>query len=116
METMTPEQMEKLKQMMSSDVMILPSNISPEYGYDFAHGYATALLKVLETFDTIQPDLKVHKRRQNYKTYRSIVNCILQNQVALRENPDAYIRCSNEAEGGFELWHNGGRVDLGSGD
>lgn len=70
----------------------------------YVQGYTAALLDVLEVFDDIQSDLKEHKRKQNYKTYKAIVETILSNRAILREDPNAFIRCNNNAENGFELW------------
>lgn len=99
------------------DAQLLPTNIhqsiDPVYGYDYSYGYTMALLKVLETFDIIQPDLKEHKRKQNYKTYRAIVDFILKNREALNEDPGAIIRCSDDADGGFELRASGRKEGLG---
>lgn len=73
----------------------------------YVQGYTAALLDVLKVFDYIQSDLKGHKRKQNYKTYKSIVETILLNRAILREDPNAFIRCNNNAENGFELWFDG---------
>lgn len=75
------------------------------FGYQYVQGYTAALQDVLATFDDIQDDLKRHKRKQTYKTYRAIVQSMLDNRVALREDPDAFIRCNDAVEGGFELWN-----------
>lgn len=72
----------------------------------YIQGYTAALLDVLDVFAYIQEDLKLHKRRQSAKTYQAIVQCMLQNRAALREDPDTFIRCNDNIEGGFELWGN----------
>lgn len=74
------------------------------FDFLYVQGYTAALLDVLRVFDCIQLDLKIHKRKQNYKTYKGIVEAILSNRTILRENPDAFIRCNDNAENGFELW------------
>ena len=70
----------------------------------YIQGYTAALLDVLDVFEYVQDDLKLHKRRQNDKTYKAIVKCMLENRAALRENPDCFIRCNDKVDGGFELW------------
>lgn len=70
----------------------------------YVQGYTAALLDVLKVFDYIQLDLKKHKKKQNYKTYKAIVETILSNRAILREDPTAFIRCNNNIENGFELW------------
>lgn len=70
----------------------------------YVQGYTAALMDVIKTFDLIQYDLKSHKRRQNYRTYREIVTCMLENRAMLRETADSFIRCNDKVAGGFELW------------
>lgn len=70
----------------------------------YIQGYTAALLDVLEVFNYIQSDLKKHKIKQNYETYKAIVETILSNRAILREDPNAFIRCNNNAENRFELW------------
>lgn len=76
------------------------------FDFTYVQGYTAALLDVLDVFAYIQDDLKLHKRRQSAQTYKAIVQCILQNRAALRENPDTFIRCNDNIDGGFELWEN----------
>ena len=77
------------------------------FDFLYVQGYTAALQDVLKTFINIQWDLKMHKRKHNYKTYRAIVETMLENRTELRENPDAFIRCNDAAPNGFELWYNG---------
>lgn len=72
------------------------------FGIEYAQGYTAALQDVLRTLDRITPDLKLHKRKQNLKTLKAIIECILKNRVILREEPDAFVRCNSE--GGFEMY------------
>ena len=74
------------------------------FDFNYVQGYTAALLDVEHVIDYIQDDLKMHKRRMNAKTCKAIIRCMQQNRVALRENPDAFIRCNDNVEGGFELW------------
>lgn len=70
----------------------------------YIQGYTAALMDVLEVMKNIQDDLKRHKRKQNYKTYKAIVGCMLHNRVILRENPNAFVRCNDNANDGFEIY------------
>lgn len=79
------------------------------FGYEYVQGYTSALQDVIDTFRCIDEDLCRHKRRRNAKTYQAIVQCMLENRVALREHPDAFIRCTDKNQIGFELWFNGKR-------
>lgn len=79
------------------------------FGYEYVQGYTSALQDVLDTFLYIDDDLRRHRRRRNAKTYQGIVQCMLENRVALREHPDAFIRCTDQNAAGFELWFNGKR-------
>ena len=70
----------------------------------YVQGYTAALQDVLETIEIIQTDLKLHKRRQNAKTYKSIIECMIKNRAILREEPDAFVRCNDNVNGGFEVY------------
>lgn len=74
------------------------------FGIEYVQGYTAALLDVLHVIEYIQGDLKDHKRRQSAKTYKALIQCMIDNRVTLRENPDAFIRCNEQVDGGFELW------------
>ena len=75
----------------------------PTFDHLYVDGYRSALQDVLEVIDYIQDDLKTHKRKQNAKTYKAIVECMMENRTVLRENPKAFIRC--KSDGGYELWY-----------
>lgn len=70
----------------------------------YVQGYTAALQDVFETIDDIQCDLKLHKRKQNAKTYKAIVECMIKNRAILREEPDAFVRCNDSVDGGFEVY------------
>lgn len=91
----------------------MDNNLSKEYGktkdsrpFDgmYVDGYRAALQDVLEVLDYIRVDLKLHKRKQNYKTYKAIVECMLANHAILREEPYAFVRCNDNVDGGFEVF------------
>lgn len=77
------------------------------FGIEYVQGYTAALQDVLTTLSQIQIDLKQHKIKQCYKTYRAIISCMLDNRVVLRENPDAFVRCNDSAQTGFEIYIQG---------
>lgn len=70
----------------------------------YVQGYTAALQDVLSVLDYIQDDLKCHKRKQNAKTYKAILKCMLNGRAVLRENPDAFVRCNDNVDGGFEIY------------
>ena len=80
------------------------SEFVPNFDPCYVQGYTAALQDVLESFAEIQTDLKRHGRKQNYNTYKSIVECMLENRTILRETTDSFIRCNDHAEGGYEVW------------
>ena len=82
----------------------MTERFTPAFDVCYVQGYTAALQDVLETFAEIQTDLKRHGRKQNYKTYKNIVECMLENRTILRETADSFIRCSDHAETGFEVW------------
>ena len=77
-------------------------NESQLFGIEYVQGYRNALQDAILTIDSIQDDLKVHKVKQSEKTYHQILECMLNNRVALRESNTAFIRC--KLGGGFELY------------
>ncbi len=74
------------------------------FGYEYVQGYTSALQDVLKTIEDIQVDLKHHKRRQSAKTYKAIIECMIKNRAILREEPGAFVRCNDNADGGFEVY------------
>lgn len=82
-------------------------NISPLCHPMYVQGYTAALQDVEAQLTNIEEDLRLHKRRQNAKTFRALVRCMTENRTALREIPNAFIRCNNNAKDGFELWWEG---------
>ena len=80
------------------------SNFVPTFHPCYVQGYTAALQDVLEQFGEIQLDLKRHNKKQNYNTYKAIVECMLANRAIMRETADSFIRCNDKAEGGFEVW------------
>lgn len=75
-----------------------------EFDSMYIQGYTAALQDVLKTIDCIQFDLKYHKRKQNHKTYRAIIECMIKNRATLREVPYSFVRCNDSADGGFEVF------------
>lgn len=75
--------------------------IGKEFNYPYVQGYLAALQDVAKTIEDIQIDLKNHKRKQNAKTYKAIIECMIKNRSILREEPDAFVRCN---ENGYEVY------------
>lgn len=73
----------------------------------YVQGYTAALMDVLEVLDYIQRDMKFHKRKQNYKSYKAIVECMLENRAILREEPRAFVRCNDKVKNGYEIYIEG---------
>lgn len=76
------------------------------FSYEYVQGYTAALQDVIDIIgnDWFQDDLRRHKRKQNYKTYLALLKCMLNARAILRENPDAFVRCNDQADGGFEVY------------
>ena len=70
----------------------------------YIQGYTAAIQDAIEVVDYIQTDLKRHGRKQNAKTYTAILKCMLKGRVLLRESSTAFVRCSDHAKDGFEIW------------
>ena len=70
----------------------------------YIQGYTAAIQDAIEVVDYIQTDLKRHGRKQNAKTYRAILECMLKGRVLLRESHTAFVRCNDRADDGFEIW------------
>ena len=70
----------------------------------YIQGYTAAIQDVIEVIEYIQTDLKRHGRKQNAKTYTAILKCMLKGRVLLRESSTAFVRCSDHAKDGFEIW------------
>lgn len=77
------------------------TNFTKMFPPEYVQGYTAALQDVLSVLENIQQDLKRHHVKESYKTYKAIVECMLENRAILREDPDAFIR--HNANGYFEL-------------
>ena len=80
------------------------NNFTPLFPFEYVQGYTAALQDVLSTIEYIQFYLKLHKRKQNAKTYINIVKCMLENRAIFREEPKAFVRCNDAAKDGFEVY------------
>lgn len=74
------------------------------FGQEYVQGYTSALLDVEKVLGYIQEDMKRHKRRQSVKEYKNIIKCMINNRVVLREEPYAFVRCNDKADGGYEVY------------
>lgn len=79
------------------------SKHSKRMSFLYAQGYTAALTRVAMTLANLQSDMKWHKRRQSYKEYKAIIECMIRNRTELRENPDAFVRCNDKVKGGYEV-------------
>lgn len=70
----------------------------------FVQGRTVALMDVLEIIDCVQSDLKRHKRKQNYKTYRAIIECMIENRTILREVTESFVRCKDDVNSDLEVF------------
>ena len=70
----------------------------------YIQGYTAAIQDAIKVVEYIQKDLKIHKRKQNAKTYLAILRCMLKGRVLLRESSTAFVRCNDRAPDGFEIW------------
>lgn len=80
------------------------NTINKMFGYPYVQGYLAALQDVLDTIEHIQYDLKGHKRKQNYKTYKAIIECMIKGRAIFREDPYAFVRCNDD---GYEIYIEG---------
>ena len=64
----------------------------------YVQGYTAAIQDAIEVVEYIQKDLKIHKRKQNAKTYTAILKCMLKGRAMLRESSTAFVRCKEEVE------------------
>ena len=70
----------------------------------YVQGYTAAIQDAIQVVEYIQTDLKSQGRKQNAKTYTAILKCMLKGRVLLRESSTAFVRCSDHAKDGFEIW------------
>ena len=74
-----------------------------EFGY--SDGYRMALMRVRdEITGGILDDMKRHHRRVTRKELLSWIDCMIEHRAALRDNPFAFVRCNDEAHGGYEIF------------
>lgn len=71
---------------------------------EYVQGYTAALQDAIDVFNYIDKDLQAHKRKRTAKTYQAIAKCMLDNRAILREEPNAFVRCNNSIDGGFEVY------------
>jgi len=71
---------------------------------DYNRGYTAALLRVKGMIESISFDMKYHKIPFNKKNIIAVVDKMIEGRMILRDNPDAFVRCNNSVEGGFEVY------------
>lgn len=65
---------------------------------DFNDGYRQALLDVQKVFLETQADLKYHKKTMTAKLAHSLIQTIIDNRMALRDNFQGFIRWNNKEQ------------------
>lgn len=79
---------------------------------DYIRGYTRAILDVIEIFEYIQDDLKVHGKRMNGKLTLQLLKVILNEREKIREsnmNADGGFVRFNGKLNNFEYFKKGGR-------
>ncbi len=77
--------------------------MEPVFPSLYVQGYTAALMDALSCFESIEPDMKRHKRRWSRKEVTAIINCMIAGRVALRERR-GFVRCNDKAPGGYEVY------------
>lgn len=81
---------------------------TPSFPSEYVQGYTAALQDVIREMHNFEYDAKRCHLKHNYKTYKALLDCMLENRTILRENPDAFIRW-NDSKNDFEIWFDGKR-------
>ena len=72
--------------------------------FGFSYGYTQAIMKIEDLIDGLSQDLKLHRRRFTEKEVKAFLACVLANRHVLQEDPFVFIRCNNNAPGGYECF------------
>ena len=70
---------------------------------DYIRGYTKAVQDIIEIFEYIQEDLNAHKKRFSNKIALQLLQTILENREAIREQRKGFIRW-NYQKNGFEFF------------
>ena len=74
---------------------------------DYIWGFTKGIMTVIEIFRYVNEDLKSHNRGMTYRMCRELLECILKNRAAIREQRKGFIRYNRE--GRFEWFSRKGR-------
>ena len=75
----------------------------PRLSRDYNEGYRKAIQDIIEVFDYMNNDLKVHNIRMNYKWAEKILKCCLENRAKLRDNFNGFIRTEKSESGNRDI-------------
>lgn len=64
----------------------------PRLSREYNEGYTKAIKDIIEVFEDVNYDLKIHKTKMNYSWIEKILRCCLENRDKLRDNRNGFIR------------------------
>ncbi len=68
----------------------------------YVRGYTEGLKKALEIIEYIPTDNRLHGRKTTVKSLSEALMAAIEGREALRENPEAFVRCNSK--GGYEVY------------
>lgn len=76
---------------------------TPLFGPHYIQGYTAALLDIQSIIEDsgFRDDMKRHKMPMNWRNMAALIRCVIDNRVMLREDPDAFVRCTKDKR--FEM-------------
>lgn len=81
----------------------MDSKSTPLFGPHYVQGYTATLLDIQRILEdnSLRDDMKRHKMPFNQRNMAALLQCVIDNRVMLREDPDAFVRCTKDKE--FEM-------------
>lgn len=80
------------------------TGFTPMFDPCYVQGYTAAIQDAMTVMYQLKTDMKRHNRKWNPASVHAILQTMLHGRTILRECPDAFIRCNDKAQGGFEIW------------
>ena len=68
----------------------------------YYQGQTNGILMVQQILLYLEDDMKRHKMRWNKETFDKLFKIVIDNRAKLRENPNAFVRCTQDKE--FEVY------------
>lgn len=68
----------------------------------YIKGFTDGLIKAREIIEYIDTDNRMHGHRSTIKRLSEALECAIKGREALRENPEAFVRCNSK--GGYEVY------------